>query len=417
MINPFNIEVSSRTLRSSGKPGSVRKLHLIVTGFAVAIFLSILLVSCGGSEPETTGGPATATETSPPATTSTDSTGFHSVAIDDHSLTLPDSLTISRWVTGRDGLRMMAATGDGYLLVTEMEKGNVLAFRLADENPEATTVARGLSRPSGIAFHDGAVWVAEVTEVTKYPYSGGGKVGDGDTVISGLPSGGHGTRTIGFGPDGKLYLAIGSSCNVCEEDDERRAALLRFNSDGSGEELFASGLRNTVGFTWNPATGELWGVDNGRDGLGDDLPPEEVNNILQGKNYGWPYCYGSWQVDPEFEDDRQQARFCEATEPPVVLMQAHSAPLGLRFLSEPAWPAAWQGDLFIAFHGSWNRSEPTGYKVVHVDSDGKVNDFLEGWLDEETGEAWGRPVDILFANNRMYISDDSGGSIYIVQPG
>jgi glucose/arabinose dehydrogenase len=240
--------------------------------------------------------------------------------------------------------------------------------------------------------------------------------GEGETVISGLPSGGHGTRTIGFGPDGKLYLAIGSSCNVCEEDDERRAAILRFNADGSDQELYASGLRNTVGFTWNPMNGELWGVDNGRDGLGDDLPPEEVNNILQGKNYGWPYCYGSWQVDPEFEDDRQQARFCEATEPPLVEMQAHSAPLGLRFLSDPAWPAAWQGNLFIAFHGSWNRSVPTGYKVVRVDREGRVEDFITGWLDEDSGDAWGRPVDILFANNRMYISDDSSGSIYMVQP-
>lgn len=337
--------------------------------------------------------------------------------MDGHTLTIPNGLTVARWVTGRDGLRMMAATGDGFLLVTEKEKGNVLGFRLTDENPEAITVIRGLSRPSGIAFHDGAVWVAEEKEVTKYPYSGAGSVGDGETVISGLPSGGHNTRTIGFGPDGRLYLAIGSSCNVCEEDDERRAAILRFNADGSGEELFAAGLRNTVGFTWNPVTGELWGVDNGRDGLGDDLPPDEVNVIMQGKNYGWPYCYGSRQVNPEFEDDPQKARFCEATEPPEVEMQAHSAPLGLRFLGDPAWPAAWQGNLFIAFHGSWNRSVPTGYKVVRVERDGRVSDFITGWLDEETGKAWGRPVDILFANNRMYISDDSSGSIYVVQPG
>jgi len=338
------------------------------------------------------------------------------VAIDGHSLTLPEGFTVSRWVSGHDALRMMALTGDGILLVTEMGKGNVLGFRLADRNPQAMTVASGLSRPSGIAFHDSSVWVAEETKVIRYPYEGDGRLGDPETVISGLPSGGHGTRTIGFGPDGKLYLAIGSSCNVCEEDDERRAAILRFNADGSGQELFASGLRNTVGFTWQPGTGDMWGVDNGRDGLGEDLPPEEVNILLQGKNYGWPYCYGSFQVNPEFIGDRQRARFCEATEPPAVEMQAHSAPLGLRFLSDPAWPVAWQGDLFIAFHGSWNRQVPTGYKVVRVDRNRQANDFITGWLDEESGKAWGRPVDILFTNNKMFISDDASGSIYIVQP-
>ncbi|MHB8791804.1 MAG: PQQ-dependent sugar dehydrogenase [Thermoleophilia bacterium] len=395
------------------------KSHSASLTLIIAVLLAIPLISCGGSEPvsTSTSSPSTAPDVSQPTTPATEPSGFHAVDVDGHSLNLPDGFTVIRWVTGRDALRMMAATDDGLLLVTEMGKGNVLGFRLADENPEAITIVSGLSRPSGIAFHDGAVWVAEVTKVTRYPYNGNGSVGDGETVISSLPSGGHGTRTIGFGPDGKLYLAIGSSCNVCEEDDERRAAILRFNADGSGEELFASGLRNTVGFTWNPETGDLWGVDNGRDGLGDDLPPEEVNIILQGKNYGWPYCYGSWQVNPEFVDDRQRARFCEATEPPSVEMQAHSAPLGLRFLSDPAWPAAWQGNLFIAFHGSWNRSEPTGYKVVRVDREGRVSDFITGWLDEATGEAWGRPVDILFANNRMYISDDSSGSIYTVSGG
>ncbi|MDO8735944.1 MAG: PQQ-dependent sugar dehydrogenase [Thermoleophilia bacterium] len=405
-----------------GKNPEPEKIYrkLLIRAFVplLGIFLSIPLVACGGVEPATTsnGVPATATGASQQATTSTDPTGSHTVAIDGHTLTLPDGFTISRWVTGRDGLRMMAVTDDGYLLVTEMGKGNVLGFRLTDENPEAITVISGLKRPSGIAFHDGSVWVAEETKVSRYPYNAGGSVGDGETVISGLPSGGHGTRTIGFGPDGKLYLAIGSSCNVCEEEDDRRAAILRFNADGSGQELFSSGLRNTVGFTWNPATGEMWGVDNGRDGLGDDLPPDEVNIIMQGKVYGWPWCYGSFQVNPEFADDQQRARFCEATEPPVVEMQAHSAPLGLRFLSESAWPTAWKGDLFIAFHGSWNRSDPTGYKVVRVDRSRQVIDFVTGWLDERTGSAWGRPVDIMFANNKMYISDDASGSIYIVQP-
>ena len=189
--------------------------------------------------------------------------------------------------------------------------------------------------------------------------------------------------------------------------------MWRYNIDGSGGELIASGLRNTVGFTWDPA-GELWGTDNGRDNIGDDLPPDEVNIITPGKNYGWPFCYGAGVVNPEYADDPQRVSFCESTEPPAVELQAHSAPLGLRFLEDPAWPPEWQDNLFIAFHGSWNRTQPTGYKVVRVDRDRQVSDFITGWLDPNSGDYWGRPVDIIFANNKMYISDDFSGSIYEV---
>lgn len=350
-----------------------RKLVISGAGLAISILISISLVSCGDAEP------APATEALPSTAPSTNPSGTHSVAIDGRSLNLPEGYTIKRWVSGRGSLRMMAPTNDGYLLVTETSKGNVLAFRLADENPQAVAVVRGLKNPSGVAFHDGFIWVADETQVSKYRYEGEERAGDPETVTE-LPDGGHGTRTIGFGADGKLYLTIGSSCNVCEEDDSRRAAMLRFNADG----------------------------------IGDDLPPEEVNIIRQGKNYGWPYCYGSWQVNPEYADDQLKARFCEATEPPVVEMQAHSAPLGLCFLTGPGWPAEWQRNLFVAFHGSWNRTVPTGYKVVRIGEDKQVNDFITGWLDEKTGKAWGRPVDILFVNNKMYVSDDAGGSIYRV---
>ncbi len=372
-------------------------------GFVLPVLFLLFFADACGSRP--------AAEVKTGAGTST--AGFHSVVIEDHTLTLPDGFTISRWVSGRGGLRMMAVTGDGYLLVTEMDKGNVLAFRLADRQPEAVTVVSGLENPSGIAVQAGFVYVAETSKITRYQYFGNGKIGAGEVIVPDLPADGeHITRTIGVGPDNRLYVTVGSSCNVCKEDDPRRAAMSRYNLDGSGGRVIATGLRNTVGFTWQPGSGQIWGVDNGRDNLGDNLAPDEVNVIQPGRNYGWPYCFGDRVADPAFSG---KEGFCRASEPPVLELQAHSAPLGLRFLADPSWPLAWQGNLFIAFHGSWNKTVPTGYKVVRVDDAHRVSDFITGWLDESTGQAWGRPVDIIFATGKMYISDDSSGSIYEVR--
>ena len=384
------------------------KTLVVKIGVLIAL-LSILASSCGQEQTEIPAAPTQQTQTAaepgvPPA-------GEHTVPIDGHNLTLPRGFNIERWVAGRGDLRMMAVTDDGYLLVTEKDEGNVLAFSLADQRPQAVTVIEDLSTPSGIAYHDKHLWVAEVTSVSRYEYLGGGRVAGRETVISGIPSGGHSTRTIGFGPDNRLYVAVGSSCNVCEEEDPRRGAISRYNQDGSGEILFAAGLRNTVGFVWHPVTGEMWGVDNGRDRLGDNLPPEEINIIREGRHYGWPYCYGNRVVDP-FGEQTGKSDFCPSTEPPIVEMQAHSAPLGLRFLESTAWPQQYRGSLFIAFHGSWNRTVPTGYKVVRVGEDRRVTDFITGWMDQ-TG-VWGRPVDILFVGQDMYITDDYSGSIYRV---
>ncbi|MHB8858788.1 MAG: PQQ-dependent sugar dehydrogenase [Thermoleophilia bacterium] len=393
-----------------------RRLQTGAAAIAVvaSLLLALPLLSCGGGTTSTDNTGATfaigaATQTNP------SSTGTHDVTIDGHTLTLPTGFTISRWVTGQGSLRMMAVIDDGLLLATAIGEGNVLAFNLAEANPQPVMVIKGLSVPSGITLHNGYLYVAEQKQVSRYQYLGGGKVGAAQVIIPGLPTGGHDTRTIGVGPDGMLYLTIGSSCNVCLETDTRRAAMSRYNLDGTGGEAIASGLRNTAGFTWNPVTGEIWGTDNGRDNLGDDLPPDEVNIITPGKNYGWPQCYGDRVVDHNFSSDPANVSKCAASEPPAVELQAHSAPLGLRFLTDPAWPAAWQNSLFIAFHGSWNRTVPTGYKVVRADPAGNVSDFITGWLDPASGQAWGRPVDIIFANNKMYISDDTSGSIYIVR--
>jgi glucose/arabinose dehydrogenase len=230
--------------------------------------------------------------------------------------------------------------------------------------------------------------------------------------VSGLPDGGHSTRTILFGGDGKMYVSIGSSCNVCREKDPRRAAIVRYNRDGGGEEIFATGLRNSVGITWHPATKELWGTDNGRDLLGDDSPPDEINIIREGKNYGWPNCYADRVVDREFGT----AEICQKSEAPAVKLQAHSAPLGLAFYTGKQFPREYQGDLFVALHGSWNRSKKTGYKVVRVKIEngrpGQVEDFITGWLTENE-TVWGRPVDLIVGKDgALYLSDDAGGVVY-----
>jgi glucose/arabinose dehydrogenase len=232
-----------------------------------------------------------------------------------------------------------------------------------------------------------------------------------------LPKGsGHWTRTIAFGPDGKLYVSVGSSCNVCNETDPRRAAVLQFSADGTGGRVFARGIRNAVGIAFHPATGALWATNNGRDWLGDDLPPETILILKDGAHYGWPYCNGSRVPDPDFG----RPDFCKTVALPTVEIQAHSAPLGLTFYTGEAFPVEYRGDLFVALHGSWNRSVPTGYKVIRIPvRDGKPGapqDFGTGWL--QGSRAWGRPVDVITGKDgALYVSDDRAGVIYRIAYG
>ena len=256
-----------------------------------------------------------------------------------------------------------------------------------------------------------------------------------------MPSGGgHSTRPIKFGPDNRLYVAIGSSCNVCQEKDDRRAKIFSLNRDGGDFKEYAKGLRNSVFFTWSYIDGKMWGTDMGRDFLGDNLPPDEINIIEDGKNYGWPICYGKNIHDAEFDPVRNSPpkgpsgaqsageisngvdknSICSNLEPSYIDISAHSAPLGLAFIPEEGWPQEYWHNLLVAYHGSWNRSEPTGYKIVRYKLDAKGNylgegNFIIGWLTA-TGEVLGRPVDILIKpEGVMYISDDKAGVIYKVE--
>ncbi|HEB02582.1 MAG TPA: sorbosone dehydrogenase family protein [Nitrospirae bacterium] len=337
-------------------------------------------------------------------------------------LKLLPGFQISIFSDGLDlkGPRFMAYGPDGVLYVTLTRSGKVVA--LPDGNDDGVadsvvTVARGLDRPHGIAFYNGYVYIAETGKIIRFKQDRKSlKLVDNDVVVHNLPTkgGGHFTRTIAFGPDGKMYVSVGSSCNVCEEKDSRRSAILRFDPDGSNPEIYAEGLRNAVGIVFHPVTGELFGTDNGRDWLGDDLPPDEVNQIAQGAHYGWPWCYGKRIPDKSFSEKA----FCAKTKPSVIDIQAHSAPLGLRFYDGDMFPDEFHGALFIAFHGSWNRDVPTGYKIVLARTRDNVptgiyEDFITGWLKGETNS--GRPVDlILDPAGALLISDDYAGVIYRV---
>lgn len=358
-------------------------------------------------------------------------------------LSLPAGFSISFFAKDLINPRVMAYDLGGNLLVSITSQGKVVA--LPDRNAdgiadETITAVSGLNRPHGLAFRcegNAAVqacklYIAESDQVAAYDYDREKMTATNKKKIADLPNGGeHFTRTLGFGPDGRLYLSIGSDCNVCLESDNRRAKIFSMNSDGSDLQEFAKGLRNTVFFTWHPVTNEMWGADMGRDFLGDDLPPDEINILKAGGNYGWPICYGKNIHDAVFDKNTYIRNPCmEPFETPSYIdIAAHSAPLGMAFVpkdtergksgSGKIWPEDYWYNLFVAYHGSWNRTVPTGYKVVRykLDMQGnylEVEDFISGWLKPGDG-AYGRPADIIvLPGGFMYISDDKAGVIYRV---
>jgi glucose/arabinose dehydrogenase len=333
---------------------------------------------------------------------------------------LPPGFGISMFAAALSGPRMMALGPDGELYVAERGAGRIVRLPDRDDDgvaDDVEVVATDLQAPSSIAFYEnGSLYVGETTRILRLSARDeDGVFQEREVIVDGLPSGGHNTRTVLFSPDwSTLFISVGSSCNVCIEEDERRATVVRYDPDGNGEEIFARGLRNAVGITFRPGTDELWATCNGRDWLGDDLPPETVYAVHERDDAGWPYCHSGRIVDPDFGQDDS----CDGVLAPVIEMQAHSAPLGLTFYTGEQFPEEYQLDLFIAFHGSWNRTTPTGYKVVRVPMrdgiPGPVEDFASGWL-RDSGTSWGRPVDVLTGpDGSLFISDDGAGVIYRV---
>jgi len=338
---------------------------------------------------------------------------------------VPAGFAVNTYATGIEKARILRFTPTGDLLVSAPRQGKVFLLE-RDRNGDGAAdgmrvLLADLNRPHGIALHDGWLYVAEMDAIVRVRFaaSTGSVSGTPERIVTGLPSGGnHWTRTVDVGPDGKLYVSIGSSCNVCEEADKRRAAIVRYDLDGKNETVYATGLRNSVDFAWQPGTGDLYATDNGRDMLGDDFPPCELNRIVDGGFYGWPYANGDRVPDPDFGDGK--AALITRSIPPVYSFGAHTAPLGMTFYDGSTFPEKYRGAIFAAEHGSWNRSKKSGYRVsaIFLDAAGgaRAEPFMTGFEIDE--RVYGRPVDVeVGPDGALYVSDDFTGSIYRVAYG
>jgi glucose/arabinose dehydrogenase len=331
------------------------------------------------------------------------------------SLRVPPGYTVTVVGAGLGGPRFMDFDDAGNLLVGAARQGVVYRFPFADgQLGEPEVLISGLEQPASVALftaEDGEyLYVGEMTQVSRFRYDPAGPVGDQEVVIADLPTGGHRTRTVAFGPDQMLYLAVGSSCNICLEEESLRATVSRANPDGGDLEIIATGLRNPVGLAFQPGTDLLWATVNERDNQGNEIPPDLVTIVDEGANYGWPQCL------PPDATPQEAGVDCSGVTPPTVGIQAHSAPLGLAFLDGEGVPSDLDGDLIVAQHGSWNREPPAAPKLLLIDfEDGEpvaARDFATGWQDA-SGERWGRPAGVVVApDGSLIVSDDENGLLY-----
>jgi glucose/arabinose dehydrogenase len=325
-------------------------------------------------------------------------------------LRLPPGFTVKIYASGMRTARGLAFSDTGTLFVGS-KSGEVYA--VPPGGGQARVIAEGLDMPVGVAWHRGDLYVSSVHRVVKLAGVDTGHPAAPVDLIDSLPRDRHhGWKFIKVGPDGKLYVPVGAPCNVCESPGDRYANILRMDLDGTHLELFAAGVRNTVGFDWHPETSELWFTDNGRDLLGDDLPPDELNRAPRaGLHFGFPYLHGRGVRDPRFWATRPSVDF----RPPELELPAHVAALGMRFYTGDLFPPEYRGGIFIAEHGSWNRSKKIGYRVSFVRlQNGRAaayRTFAQGWLQGE--RAWGRPADVeVGPDGALYVSDDEADAVY-----
>jgi glucose/arabinose dehydrogenase len=331
-----------------------------------------------------------------------------------HKIKVPQGFEVSLWASGMPNARSMTLGEKGTLFVGSRLVGRVYAVVEKDGKREVKTIAQGLHRPNGVAFKDGALYVAELSRVLRYDDIENrlDNPPEPKVVYQDLPKDEpHGWKFIAFGPDGMLYVPVGAPCNICDPP-ATHAQIRRIKPDGSGAELVARGVRNTVGFDWHPETRELWFTDNGRDWLTNNQPDEELNRVTKaGLHFGFPVCHAGTVLDPEFG----KGKSCEEYERPVALLGPHAAALGMRFYTGNMLPAEYKNRILIARHGSWNRERKEGYDVLQVTPQEKgaalVETFAQGWLEGDN--FWGRPVDVqVLRDGSLLVSDDWNGAIY-----
>ena len=341
-------------------------------------------------------------------------------------LNVPQGFTVSVAAHGLGKPRMMIFDDSGKLYITRRDQGDVL--QLTDTNHDGKfdvlhTVVAQFPGVHGITVHDGYLYLCSNRELKRGKLNASGDVDEMEVLLKDLPDGGqHGNRTLAFGPDEKLYLTIGSDCNDCNESNPEHATILVAKADGTQRKIYARGLRNTIGIDWHPETKELWGADNGTDWRGEEIPPEELNKIVEGGHYGWPFVYGDRIPDETREEPAgaTKADFAKTTEAPSMTFPAHSAPINFVFLAKARnFPKDYSDDALISFHGSWNRQNPEGFKVKRIRfENGKPvgeEDFLSGFLSADGKTRFGRPAGIAISpEGDVYVSDDVNGIIYCV---
>lgn len=391
----------------------MRKLAIVLSAIVILATGYFVYKSKGSLPAVLPPAPLTSTEKSPGTT------------VNESNLKIPQGFSLRIFAKDLGSVRDLEFSPQGTLLASIPSQGKIVALPDTNSDHQAdreVTVVSGLSRPHGLAFYKDKLFIAEETRVSRYSWNEDTLTATLEKKLFDLPKGGrHFTRTLATSSQGQLFVSIGSTCDVCFENHEFLAAVIVSDSEGKSPRLWARGLRNSVFITVNPQTDEIWGTEMGRDFLGDNLPPDEINIIKDGRDYGWPLCYGSRVHDTDF-DKKVYIQIipqlpCGETETPVYEIAAHSAPLGLAFITSDKFPKDWQDDLLVAYHGSWNRSTPIGYKVVRIKlEEGKPQaeeDFISGFL--QGNQATARPVDLIFdKNGTLYVSDDKAGFIFKV---
>ena len=398
---------------------SHRARKRLVMGATAALLTLLPLASGTGSAQEATQLLVDDAQTANPALVDTEVTDPIGLGVTGLTLQAPEGYEVSVIAAGLQRPRFMTFDDAGNLLVAESGAGQVLRFPFqGGVLGEGEVLASGMERPSNVAlFTDGDqqyLYVSEPQQISRFAYDPAGPVGEQEAIVTGLPTGGHNTRTVRFGPDGMMYMAVGSSCNICVEEDPIRATVSRLTPQGGNPEILATGLRNPVDLAFQPGNEVLWATVNERDNQGNEIPPDLVTIVQEGANYGWPEC------QPPDATPQDAGADCSNITPPTIGIQPHSAPLGMTFLDGDAVSDDLSGDLIVAQHGSWNREPPAAPKLLRIDfaDDQPVaaTDFVAGWQDA-SGERWGRPTGVTLApDGSLIVSDDLSGYLYRVAP-